>query len=93
MFRLVELVLTVGLAGSAFGQRGIDRIRPAPPLIAALLPCIEDEGLGKELKLKPEQVKKLVDLRAKQWAEGAPPPGGRARSGGSRDRSSAAGCF
>ena len=82
MFRIVALVLTVGLAGSAFGQRGIDRIRPAPPLIAALLPCIEDEGLGKELKLKPEQVKKLVDLRAKQWAEGAPPQAvGRGRAG------------
>lgn len=39
------------------------------PLVTRLLPFVDDENFGKELKLTPDQVKKLVAYRQKQWDE------------------------
>ncbi len=42
---------------------------PPIPLVPLLLPYVEDENFGKELKLTPDQVKKFVAFRKSQWDE------------------------
>lgn len=65
MIRVLALLTVTVLVGPVCGQT----LKDEPPLIAKLLPFIDDEAVGKELKLKPEQVRKLVDHRTKQWDE------------------------
>lgn len=68
MTRLCSALLLLGLSATvATAQQ--PAARPAPQLVNTLLSFVEDENFGKELKLTPDQVKKFVEYRKKQWDE------------------------
>ena len=61
------LALMAALGNS---QPGAQPARGTPaPLVAALVPYLGDESLQNDLKLTPEQARKLLDHRQKLWDE------------------------